>query len=408
MLQIGPGCTCSYGGKESLVLRSFRLTTIGGIEVNVHPTFGLVLLWAVWQWGIGPGRSIESLFLGLVLVLLTFVSVLLHELGHCAMAQEFNVRVLDITLWPFGGVARIEQMPTRPRTEFLVSVAGPLTSLAIAMLLLPWVILIGVIGGWGALVPGGEPFSSLTPSSVVAYLLLINLLVMVFNLLPAFPFDGGRILRSALVPGMGRERATKVAVIAGMVFALVFVLVGVWERNLILVMLGIFVFFAAQAEARVERVQSGLRRLRVGQYALWDMGGVAPTDTLRFALRGGPRDMVVTYQGRVVGMLWRTRLLESLAGGIEGRTVYDVMEPVVYVADVNDSIQEVQRQMNLTNRWAVPVTEDGRYRGIFTADRFVHLYRQLSPGGGGNALISDDWKEAIVDTLSFWKHYRRR
>lgn len=390
------------------MLRSFRLTTIDGIEVNVHPTFGLVLLWAVWQWGLGPGSSFESLFLGLVLVFLTFVSILLHELGHCAMAQEFDVRVLDITLWPFGGVARIEQMPTQPRTEFLVSVAGPLTSLAIAVLMLPWVTLIGVLGGWEALVPGGEPFSSLTPSSVLAYLLLINLLVMAFNLLPAFPFDGGRILRSALVPGMGRERATRVAVTAGVIFAGIFLLVGIWERQIVLVMLGVFVFFAAQAEARVERVQSGLRRLRVGQYALWDMGGVAPSDTLRFALRGGPRDMVVTSQGRVVGMLWRSRLLDSLAGGIEGRTVSDVMEPVVYVADVNDSVQEVQRQMSLMNRWAVPVTENGRYRGIFTADRFVHLYRQLSPGGSGSRLVSDDWKEAIIDTLSFWKHYRRR
>ncbi len=390
------------------MLRSLKLTTIRGIEVNVHPTFGLVLLWAIWQWGVGPQRGLMSLLLGFLLVFLIFLSVLLHELGHCAMAREFNVQVLDITLWPFGGVARIDQMPTRPRTEFLISLAGPLTSLAIAMLLLPWVILIGVVGGWEALVPGGHPLATLTVSSLLAYLLLINLLVMVFNLLPAFPFDGGRILRAMLVPGMGRERATRIAVIAGMAFAVVFVIAGIWDRNLILVVLGAFVFFAAQAEARVERVQSGLRRLRVGQYALWDMGGVAPTDTLRFALRGGPRDMVVTYQGRVIGMLWRTRLLDSLAGGIEGRTVADVMEPVGYVADVNDSIQDVQQQMNLMNRWAVPVTEDGRYRGIFTADRFVHLYRQLTPGLGSTPVISDDWKEAILDTLSFWKHYRRR
>ena len=389
------------------MLRSLKLTTIRGIEVNVHPTFGLVLLWAIWQWGIGPDRGVVPMVLGILLVVLTFLSVLLHELGHCAMAREFNVRVLDITLWPFGGVARIEQMPTTPRTELLISLGGPLTSLAIAMTLLPGVLLIGVLGGWDALVPGTEPLSTLTVSSLLAYLLVINLAIMAFNLLPAFPFDGGRILRAMLVPGMGRERATRVAVMLGMAFAVIFVVLGLWDRNLILIILGAFVIFAAQSEARVERVQSGMRRLRVGQYALWDMGGVAPTDSLRFALRGGPRDMVVTHQGRVIGMLWRTRLLESLAGGIEGRTVADVMEPPVYVADVNDSIQDVQHQMNLLHCWAVPVTEDGRYRGIFTADRFVHLYRQMSPGLGSAPVISDDWKEAILDTLSFWKHYRR-
>lgn len=390
------------------MLRSFRLTTIRGIDVNVHPTFGLVLLWALWQWGIGPDRSVGGIALGLLLVVLVFLSVLLHELGHCAMAQEFGIRVMDITLWPFGGVARIEQMPNQPRSEFLIAVAGPLTSLAIAVTLLPCVLLIGLIGGWNALIPGGEPLSTLTPFSLLGYLLIINLLIMAFNLIPSFPFDGGRILRAILIPGMGRERATGVAVAGGIVFSVFFLIIGVWQRNPILVVLAVFVYFAAQAEARVERVQSGLRRLRVGQYALWDMGGVSPNETLRFALRGGPRDMVVTERGQVIGMLWRSRLLESLAGGIEGRSVADVMEPVVYVADVNDSIYEVQQQMNRVQRWAVPVTEDGRYRGIFTADRFGHLYRQIAPGMVGSHPISQEWREAIVDTLSFWKHYRRR
>jgi signal-transduction protein with cAMP-binding, CBS, and nucleotidyltransferase domain len=107
-------------------------------------------------------------------------------------------------------------------------------------------------------------------------------------------------------------------------------------------------------------------------------------------------------------MLWRSHLLDGLAGGIDGRTVADVMDSSVYVADVNDSIYDVQQQMNRMNRWAVPVTEAGRYRGIFTADRFVHLYRQIAPGVMRSTSISEEWREAITDTLSSWKHYRRR
>jgi Zn-dependent protease/predicted transcriptional regulator len=390
------------------VFRAYRVATIRGIDVNIHPTFGLVLIWAVWQWGFGPSRGIGALGLGLVLVALVFISVLLHELGHCAMAQEFDIRVLDITLWPFGGVARIEQMPASARTEFFISLAGPLTSLAIAVALTPIVLLSGILGGWESVFSTDDPLEAMNLSSLIAYLAIINLLIMAFNLLPAFPMDGGRILRAALAPGLGRERATTVAVLAGLFFAICFVVLGIWQRNMILIVMGGFIFFAAQAEARVERVQSAMRRLTVGQYALWDMGGVSPDEPLTFALRGGPRDMVVTDSGRVVGMLWRSQLLEGLAGGIEGRRVADVMDRAIYIADVNDSIYDVQQKMNAIHRWAVPVTEGGRYRGIFTGDRFVHLYRQMAPGIMGNPSISVEWREAISDTLTFWKHYRKR
>lgn len=389
------------------VLRSLHLTTIRGIAVNVHPSFGLVLLWAVWQWGFGPSRGIWSLALGFLLVVLVFASVLLHEFGHCLMAQECGTRVLDITLWPFGGVARIEHMPSSARSEFLISIAGPLTSLAIAVTLIPIVLFLGVVLGWDAIFTGSDPLQDLNLATLVTYLAIINLLIMAFNILPAFPMDGGRILRAALSPAVGRERATGIAVTAGLVFAILFVAIGLWQREIIMIILGGFVFFAAQAEARVERVQSAMRRFTVGQYALWDMGGIDPNEPLTFALRGGPRDMAVTESGRVVGMLWRTQLLESLAGGVEGRRVRDIMDRSVVVVDVNDSILDVQQLMYSTNRWAIPVTEDGRYRGIFTGDRFVHLYRQVSPSVLASRPISREWKEAITETLSFWKHYRR-
>jgi Zn-dependent protease len=389
------------------MLRALKIGHIYGVDVNVHPTFGLVLVWAVWQWGFSSSRGFGAFLLGMLLVSLVFASVLAHELGHCAMARQFNIRVLDITLWPFGGVARIEQMPAQPRTEFLIALAGPATNLAIAVALLPIVLLIGVLAGRDALFSTSDPLGTMTLATLVTYLVLVNIFILVFNLLPAFPVDGGRMLRAALTPAIGRESATSVAVAAGLAFAIAFVALGIWQRNVVMIVLGLFVVFAAQAEARVERVQSAMRRLKVGQYALWDMGGVSPTEPLTFALRGGPRDMAVTDNGQVVGMLWRSHLLDGLAGGVAGRTVSDVMDRSVYIADINDSIFDVQQQMNRMNRWAVPVTEGGRYRGIFTADRFVHLYRQIAPGIMSNTSISAEWRDAIAETLSSWKRYRR-
>lgn len=390
------------------MLRAIKVGHLYGVDVNVHPTFGLVLVWAVWQWGLSSSRGLGAFMLGLVLVLLIFGSVLLHELGHCAMARQFSIRVLDITLWPFGGVARIEQMPADPRSEFLIAVAGPAVNLAITVALFPPLVLTGILAGWDSLFPSDHPLDAMTPATLLAYLAIVNLFILLFNLVPAFPMDGGRMLRAALAPGMGRDRATSIAVAAGLAFAVMCVAIGIWQRNLALIVTGVFIFFAAQAEARVERVQSAMRRLKVGQYALWDMGGIAPGEPLTFALRGGPRDMAVTDHGQVLGMLWRSHLLDGLAGGVAGRTVADVMDRSVYVADINDSIYDVQLHMSRMNRWAVPVTEGGRYRGIFTADRFVHLNRQIAPGLPGGSTISAEWREAIADTLSSWKHYRRR
>ncbi len=390
------------------MLRAFKVGHLYGVDINVHSTFGLVVLWAVWQWGLSSSRGFGAFALGMVLVALVFGSVLLHELGHCVMARQFGIRVLDITLWPFGGVARIEQMPAEPRSEFLIAVAGPATNLAIAVALVPPLLLTGVLAGWDSLFSTSNPLGAMTAATLLSYLAITNLFILAFNLIPAFPVDGGRMARAALSPSLGRERATAIAVAAGIAFSAICVIAGIWQRNPILILTGLFIFFAAQAEARVERVQSAMRRLKVGQYALWDMGGVSPGDPLTFALRGGPRDMAVTQGGKVVGMLWRSHLLDGLAGGVAGRTVADVMDRSVYVADINDSIYDVQLYMNRMNRWAVPVTESGRYRGIFTADRFVHLNRQMAPGLLGNTSISAEWREAISETLSSWKHYRRR
>ena len=390
------------------MFRSIKLGSIRGIDVNVHPTFGLVFVLLVLQWGVSSSRGVTPFALGLLLILLVFASVLVHELGHCAMAKQYGIRVLDITLWPFGGVARIEQMPAAPGSEFLIALAGPAMNLAITVALLPPLALIWVLAGRSALFPGAAFFDSLTPGSVLAYLALTNLFMLAFNLLPAFPVDGGRILRAALTPLAGRARATSIAVVMGILLAILLVAIGIWMRNPIMPMLGAFVLFAARSESRMEHMQSAMRRLKVGQYALWDMGGISPGEPLTFALRGGARDLVVTDRGRVVGMLWRSQLLDGLQGGVAGKTVADVMDRSVYVADVDDSVFEVQRTMSRLNRWAVPVTEDGLYRGIFTADRFVHLHRHIAPGVLGQRTISDEWREAIEETLRLPRWNRRR
>ena len=380
-------------------MRAFRVARLLDVDVHIHPTFLLVIAWAVARWGFGPGGGVGPLLLGLIFVALIMVSVVVHELGHVLMAREFGVRVLDVTLWPFGGVARIEQIPARPRAEFLISLAGPAMSFAIFVALAPVLLLIGVIGGRDTLLAGAELFDRITVVGLLTYVAVTNLFIMAFNLIPAFPMDGGRVLRAGLTHVVGRERATAIAVTLGTLLAVAAVVWGIWERSIVVVAVGAFIAIAAQAEARAAHAEEGMRRLRVGQFSLWDMGGISPDQPLTLAMRGGPRDLVVTRDGEVIGMLWRADLLRGLQGGMGGRTVGDVMDRSVYVADVNDSVLDVQRMMNSMNRWAVPVTENGQYRGIFTAERFVHLHRQIMPPVFSGWGIPEPWKDAIRHNL---------
>ncbi len=370
-----------------------------GVDVHIHPTFLLIIAWAFFQWGVGPQGGLVPLLLGLLFVLMIAASVIVHEFGHVVMARQFGVRVLDVTLWPFGGVSRIEQVPAKPKNEFLISLAGPAMNFAIFVALLPPLLLIWLIGGNDTLLAGADVFGRITVGGLITYVALTNLMIMLFNLIPAFPMDGGRVLRALLTRSLERERATSIAVALGTGLAVGAVGWGIWERSVPLIAVGVFVAVAAQAESRTARVESAMRRLRVGQFSLWDMGGVHADQPLTLALRGGPRDLVVTDHGRVAGMLWRADVLEGLHGGVAGRTVGDLMDRSVHVADINDSVLDVQHMMNQMNRWAVPVTENGEYRGIFTADRFVHLHRQVTPPMFGNVSVPRDWRDAIRESL---------
>ena len=382
-------------------MRSVTLGHIHGIAVRLHPTFALVLVWVALNRGaFGSGWS--SLGFGFLLTALVFICVLLHELGHSVMAVQYGLRVQDITLWPMGGVARIEATPLRPVTECVIALAGPAVNVAIGMALVPLLAVYAVLHGYTSASAFLEAIGT-TPGlgSLLLYVLLVNVMLVAFNLLPAFPMDGGRVLRAGLTALSDRDVATRIAVWAGQVVAVVLIAAGLYFRQFTLPLIGVFVIIAARHEGRQVRLESAMRRLSVGQFALWDLGGIAPTRPLTHALRDGPRDVVVTDDGRVVGMLWRSRLLHDLNGGAGTRTVADMMDAEIVSVDAHDSIFDVQQLMHRLDRWALPVTEEGVYRGIFTADRFVHVYRHLAmgPSRARPASAFGQFSQQLVDLL---------
>jgi Zn-dependent protease len=363
------------------MMRTVTVARIHDIDIRLHPTFALVFLWVLIDWRrIGAGVGISSVVFTLILVILIFACVLLHEFGHAVMARQHGVRVYDVSLSAVGGVARMEQLPADPRAEVLIAAAGPAANFAVVVALAPVVLLIGVVSGFSSLEEYASTVFHPSVAGLATTLLYANVLIIVFNLMPAFPMDGGRVFRAGLSTVFGRETGTRVAVLVGEALAVFLLLFSIFvAQSAILILLSVFAMIVAYGEDRAVRVESAMRRMRVGQFALWDMGGIAPNQPLATALRGGLRDIAVTSDGRVVGMLWRNRLLAELGGTPNGRMVAEVMERDPITVDADMPIHDVQRLMDEHGRWAVPVLEAGMYRGIFTGDRFLHIYRQLSP-----------------------------
>src|SRR5918998_2235503 len=204
------------------MIRTLTVARVHDIDIRLHPTFALVFLWVLIDWRrIGAGVGISSVVFTLILVVLIFACVLLHEFGHAFMARQHGVRVHDVSLSAIGGVARMEQLPAESRAEVLIALAGPAANFAFIVAMAPIVLLAGVLSGFSSLEDYATTVFEPSPIGLLTTLLYANLLIIVFNVLPAFPMDGGRVVRAALTTAVGRETGTRIAVIAGEAFAVV-------------------------------------------------------------------------------------------------------------------------------------------------------------------------------------------
>jgi Zn-dependent protease len=228
------------------VMKSVRLGTLFGIPVYLHWTFLLLLGFVAFSQAIVSGSFSAGLG-GVVFVSAIFGCVVLHEFGHALTARRFGIRTRDVTLLPIGGVARLERMPEDPRQEFWVALAGPVVNVAIAGMLALWLLLTG-------LEPGGL---SMTGGSLAARLMSVNLALVAFNILPAFPMDGGRVLRALLAQRTGYVEATDLAAKIGRGMAVLFGIVGLFW-NPLLVIIAIFVWSGAGQEAEMVRRRAAL------------------------------------------------------------------------------------------------------------------------------------------------------
>ena len=356
-------------------MHSFSIGTISGIDLRVHPTLALAGLWVAYEYGYVANDGASGVLYGLILLMIILGCVVLHELGHSLMGREFGAATREITIYPLGGAAYIERMPVEPKREAAITIAGPLVNLAIAFCILPLVVAAGVVAGHSSVDEFVLGATEPTLVGLLVSVLLFNILNVLFNLIPAFPMDGGRLVRAGLTAILGREAATNIAVTFGYVIAGAMIVIGIWIEQLTLPLIGLFVMYLAYAEGKGVRIEAMMRRIRVGQFALWEGGGISATDPLKVALAGGPSDIAVVTDGRVVGMLWRRDLLAAIRAGASARPVGELMDRHIVTVETSATVHEAHSLMEQTNRWAIPVVEDGVYRGLFTSDRLMHVYR---------------------------------
>ncbi len=236
-------------------MRSVRLFTIAGIPVYVHWTFWLLVGAYFLSVAISAG-ALSGIFTA-TFILAVFGSVLLHEFGHAAAAAYYGIRTPDITIYPFGGVARLSSLPSRPLHELVIALAGPAVNVVIAAVLLLFL-------GVGLILRG--PLIEIA-LGFTENLLLANLILVAFNLVPAFPMDGGRVLRSLLAMRTGQLRATEVAASVGRWLALAFALIGIFYGPFSLLLVAGFVYFAGSMELMQTRMRSAEQRSPFGPFA---------------------------------------------------------------------------------------------------------------------------------------------
>ena len=341
---------------------SWKIGAFRGIPLYVHATFVLLLSWILIS-HLVAGHGIRSAMTGAAFIVLLFACVVLHEFGHALTAQRYGVRTRDITLYPIGGVARLERIPRNPHQELWIALAGPAVNVAIAG------VLFAVLASSHALT--GGPAIQVVGGNLANKLMWVNLMLAGFNLLPAFPMDGGRVLRAFLATRMEYGRATQIAAGVGQAMAFLFGLVGLFY-NPFLLFIALFVYIGAAQEAAAVQADLAFRGVPVGRAMMTKFDTLSPGDPLSRAMEqllgGAQNDFPVVENGAVVGILTRAALVKSLREHGSQAPVAGAMQPAAPAVASTDSLEAAFHQMREGETQTVPVVDGARLVGLLTVE----------------------------------------
>ena len=358
---------------------SIKVARIAGTEVRIHITFLLFLAWIGFSYYRMGGAA--AAVPGVLFVLALFGCVLLHEFGHALAARAFGISTPDITLLPIGGVARLQRMPDKPWQELIVAIAGPLVNVVIAAIL---ILFLGHPAGLEDIEQVEHP-----GVAMLAKLASVNVMLVLFNLIPAFPMDGGRVLRSLLAMTLPYGRATQIAAWIGQALAFVFGFLGLFS-NPLLIFIALFIFLGAQQEAAMAQMKDLSLNLTVSEAMVTHLVRLPPDATLEDAvealLRTSQHEFpVVDADDRVLGVLTRDGLIAALRRKGSTTAVSEVMQRDLPVVQADEPFDKAFQLMQQSGFPALPVVDRlGSLRGLITPENVGELMMvsTLLPKGG--------------------------
>jgi Zn-dependent protease/predicted transcriptional regulator len=353
---------------------SWKLGEYAGIGVFMHWTF-LILIGFIVLSHVSQGSTVAATLEGIIFVLAIFFCVVLHEFGHALTARRYGIKTRDITLLPIGGVASLERMPEEPKQELAVAFAGPAVNVVIAALLL------GVLVIMNLWTPADSPDLQerlawpnrlrLVGGSFLTKLMWVNVIIVAFNLLPAFPMDGGRVLRALLATRMEYARATQVAATVGQAMAILFGFLGLFY-NPFLLFIAIFVYLGAGGEAAMVSMRSTFSDVPVRDAMMTRFRVLSEDDSLSTAieelLAGAQQDFPVASDGQIVGVLPRQTLFKALSQGVQDTRVGEIMDRTCMVVEEDEHLDNTFQRMKELGCSTLPVVREGRVVGLLSME----------------------------------------
>ncbi len=348
---------------------SLKIGRFAGIDVYMHFTFLFLIGWvALVHWR--QGQSLAAASAGVIFILAVFLCVVLHEFGHALTARRYGIKTRDIILLPIGGVARLERLPTHPMQEMWVALAGPAVNVAIAIVLFIWLTLTASLEPMQAL--------TLTTGPFLERIMAVNLFLIAFNMIPAFPMDGGRVLRAALATRMEYGRATQIAATIGQGIAVLFGFIGFFY-NPILLFIAFFVWIGAAQEANMAQLKSAISGTPVQQVMVTDFRTLQPSDSLQRAveltLTGSQKDFPVMSDGGVEGVMTQTDLLKALSEPDRHPTIKSAIQEKFMTVDSLEMLESAFAKLKNCNCHTLPVMRDGELVGLLTMDNVGEYMR---------------------------------
>jgi len=348
---------------------SWKFIRIAGIDIYIHATFLLLIyLVGISYWN--QHGTVEAVISGVSFILALFGCVVLHEFGHSLTARRYGIQTRSITLLPIGGVAALEKMPDDPRQEINVAIAGPAVNFAIALILYVYLDMRHT--------PITAEELAATDGSFAFRLMMVNLFIGAFNLLPAFPMDGGRILRAALAMRMDHAVATQKAASVGQFLALGMGLLGILY-NPFLVFIAVFIWFGASMESNAEQLKSILSHASVRHAMLREFHSLSPDDTLAKAveltLAGSQKDFPVGYHNNLESVLHHSELIKGLQERGEHARISELPLQAILSADVNEPLGKLLERMQGNPAQMICVTEAGRVAGLLNLENILELIK---------------------------------